>query len=198
MNIAQPSAEAVSKYLKKWEEEEEYVLQDWKDRSLIKLFSETYPRNDDLDEVLIKVSSMNALYNAIFTSNYKFPAAKHIVELNIDQRLLSKDLSLVNDIAKVEVDSSKPKIVNLISFATKYFSLHFKKEFPIYDGIVKKMLLYFKKKDNFFEFTGDSLKCYSTLNEVLVQFRETYGLESFTFKEIDRYLWTAGKEQSRK
>ncbi len=194
MNINLPSIEEVYRYLKKWEEEPEFIVQDKKDKCLIKLFNETYPRNVDMDEVLIKVCSLNDLYNANIYSNYRYPVAKHIVDLNFDPRLLNHDLNVVNEIAEVEVDGLDLKKRNFYSFATKYFSLHFEKMCPIYDSIVDDMLWLFKKEDDFFKFLRRDLKCYKTFYKVLFRFRKNYKLECFNFKEIDRYLWTAGKE----
>jgi len=56
------------------------------------------------------------------------------------------------------------------------------------------MLLHFKEKDEFFYFKKSDLKHYPTYHEILIQFRNFYGLEEFTLKEIDKYLWQAGKK----
>ena len=48
MNINSPSTEDVSKYLALWKSNDEYEMPD---KSLRKLFTETYPRNDEMDDV---------------------------------------------------------------------------------------------------------------------------------------------------
>lgn len=196
MTINKPSAKEVSKYLRKWEKEPELIAQDIKDRCLIKLFNQTFPENVDLEEVLIKVGALNDLYNVNVKSNYKFPFATRIVNLKIDSRILSHDFTLVNDIALVKPVGLRP--IKYYSFATKYFSLHFKKAYPIYDRYVEYMLLHFRNEDGFSSFEDYELKCYLKFYKVLLKFQQTYELKCFSFRNIDRYLWTAGKEHFKK
>lgn len=99
MNKVRPSAEQVSMYLERWDSLDNYVLQK---SSLRKLFSETYPRNVDMDDVLIKVCSLNDFYGKNIFS--PFTVAKHIVDLDFDQRLSIWDLTLLSDIAVVKVN----------------------------------------------------------------------------------------------
>ena len=187
MNTVRPSTKQVSIYLEKWDSLENYVSQE---SSLRKLFAETYPRNVDMDDVLIKVCSLNDFYSTnIF---YPFTVAKRIVDLDIDQRLSKRDLTLVNDLAVVKVNDQKT--INFYSFATKYCSHHFPECYPIYDSFVEKMLMRFKRVDNFFKFKKDDLRHYPTYHTVLTQFSRFYGLDSFTLKQIDKYLWQAGKD----
>src|SRR5690554_4851091 len=113
MNIEHPTKVIVNDYLNKWDTLENYVLQEC---SLKKLFNETYPQNIDMDDVLIKVCSLNDFYSTNIFS--PFTVAKHIVELNIDERLLNEDLKLVNEIATVRVNGNRE--INFYSFATKY------------------------------------------------------------------------------
>ena len=67
INIPKPSKEEVEKYLKLWDSLENYVLQE---NSLNKLFYKTYPKNTDIDDILIKASSLNDFYstNSFVTS----------------------------------------------------------------------------------------------------------------------------------
>ena len=187
MDRIRPSTEQVSMYLDKWNSLENYV---WQEHSLRKLFAKTYPRNVDMEDVLIKVCSLNNFYSTNIFS--PFTVAKHIVDLDIDRRLSKHDLTLVNNIAAVKVNNHKT--INFYSFATKYCSHHFPECYPIYDYFVEKMLMNLKRRDNFFKFKKDDLKHYPTYYVVLTQFRKQYELDSFTLKEIDKYLWQAGKE----
>ena len=187
MNKVRPSAEQVAMYLERWDSLDNYVLQE---SSLRKLFAVTYPRNVDMDDVLIKVCSLNDFYSTNIFS--PFTVAKHIVDLDIDQRLASRDLTLVNDIAVVKVNGQKT--INFYSFATKYCSHHFPEDYPIYDSFVEKMLMHFKRVDKFYKFKKDDLKHYPTYNAILMEFSRFYGLDGFTLKQVDKYLWQAGKE----
>jgi hypothetical protein len=187
VQIPTPSVERVSLYLKTWDSLENYVLQE---SSLRKLFTQTYPCNVEMDDILIKVCSLNDFYSTNIFS--PFIVAKHIANLSIDKRLASNDFTLVNEIAFVPVNDNKK--INFYSFATKYCSHHKPDEYPIFDNFVEKMLLFFKEKDTFFNFKKENLKEYPTYRKILIEFRKFYGLEGFTLKQIDQYLWQAGKE----
>jgi len=187
MNKVRPSVEQISIYLDLWDSLENYVLQE---SSLKKLFTETYPKNVYMDDVLIKVCSLNDFYSTNIFS--PFTVAKHIVDLDIDNRLVNRDLSLVNDIAVVRVNGQKT--IKFYSFATKYCSHHFPEDYPIYDSFVEKMLMHFKRVDKFYKFKKDDLKHYPTYHAILMEFSRFYGLDGFTLKQVDKYLWQAGKE----
>lgn len=186
IKLPTPSVSEVEKYLTKWNLLENYVLQE---NSLDKLFFNTYPYNNDINDILIKCSSLNDFYSTNIFSI--FTVAKHILNLNIDERLQKKDLSLVNDIAKLSING---KDKNFYSFATKYCSHHMPTVYPIYDSFVEKVLLYFKKQDKFMDFRKEDLKVYDKFIEVLIAFRKFYQIETFSLKDIDRYLWQLGKE----
>lgn len=191
MKIESPSLYEVKKYLGKWDTLENYVLQE---SSLRKLFTITYPLNTEMDEVLIKVCSLNDFYSTNIFS--PFSIAKNIVNLDIDNRLKINDLDLVNDIAKVNVNGKKE--FNFYSFATKYCSHHKPIDYPIFDSYVEKLLLALKKQDNFSTFKKSDLKNYTKYKSILLQFQEFYEIKSFDLKEIDKYLWQAGKEYFKK
>jgi hypothetical protein len=162
------------------------------DESLEKLFTKTYRRNKCLEDVLIKVCSLNAIYSTNIVLNAPlYTVAKHIVDLDIDQRLENKDQKLVNQIAEVKVNDQKTK--KLYSFATKYCSHHFPKDYSMYDRYVETMLWRFKQVDNFHEFKKDDLKDYPKYHAVIKAFKDYYKLQKYTLKEIDIYLWQAGK-----
>lgn len=187
LEIKRPSKTEVEYYLKKWNSLENYVLQE---SSLKKLFSETYPFNNELDDVLIKVCALNDFYSTNIFS--PFAVAKHIVALKIDSYLAKDDLEIVNKIAEVKMNGGKIK--NFYSFATKYCSHHKPTVYPIYDSYVDKMLMYFRKDDNFSNFSNQDLRLYSFYKKILMDFRKFYGLELFNLKQVDQYLWQAGKK----
>jgi len=145
--------------------------------------------NYTLQDVLIKVSSLNDFYSINIFS--VFPVAKHIVGLNIDDRLLSGDETLVNDISAVIINETTK---NFYSFATKYCSHHNSLDYPIYDSYVDKILSYFMNIDNFMFSNNKNMKDFLQFKKILLQFRKHYDLEQFSLKEIDRYLWLLGKE----
>lgn len=187
LNIIRPSQTEIETYLKLWDSLENYALQE---SSLRKLFIKTYPLNNDLDDVLIKVCVLNDFYSTNIFS--PFTVAKHIVALKIDDALARDNLEIVNKIANVKMNGEKN--INFYSFATKYCSHHKPTVYPIYDSYVEKMLMYFKKRDSFFNFSRQDLRLYAKFRDVLLKFREYYDLQKFNLKQIDQYLWQAGKK----
>lgn len=183
--VEHPSIEQVEFYLKAWDEQENYVLQE---HALDKLFFETYPNNTDINDILIKAASLNDFYSTNIFSI--FTVAKHILSLDIDKRLQDGDASLVDDIADVTIGGKKRRFY---SFASKYCSHHKPTLFPIYDSFVDKVLRYFRKVDGFCSFSDEDLKNYPRFIEILNQFQRFYGLEDVNKKDLDRYLWQLGK-----
>jgi len=185
-NIITPSAESINKYLDKWNTLENYVLQE---HSLNHLFHNLCPTNNKIEDVLLKVSALNDFYSTNIFDTYT--VAKHIMNKNIDSRLRDKDYSLVNDIAQVTI---KGKTRNFYSFASKYCSHHKPKDFPIYDSFVEKMLMYYKKVNKFHKFNKEDLKSYDIFIEIMSAFQRFFNLSNFSLRQIDIFLWLAGKE----
>lgn len=185
--IPKPTEAIVRRYLEKWDSLENYVLQE---NSLNKLFINTYPNNTNIDEVLIKVCSLNTFYSTNIFS--PFTVAKHIVALDIDKKLSENNLDLVNDIAEVKMNGGK--VIKFYSFATKYCSHHNPEQYPIYDSFVEKVLLHFKKEDNFYQFNKQDFRVYPRFRQILNKFSNFYKLNNFNLKQIDQYLWQIGKE----
>lgn len=187
-DIPKPSEDEVIRYLEQWDNLENYKFQE---EALDKLFIVTYPSNVLMEDVLVKVSTLNDFYSTNIFAAYK--VAKHIISLNIDERLNNGDITLVGDIAKIEMDNGN--IINFYSFATKYCSHHKPLDFPIYDSFVDTLLKYFRDADSFYEFKNEDLKDYVIFKKILIEFQRYYALEKFNLKEIDKYLWLLGKEK---
>lgn len=185
-----PTIAEVEHYLAAWDKLEDYTLQE---KALNKLFHEVCPENKKIEDILIKCSTLNDFYS---TNIFKvFPVAKHILLLKIDDRLNIGDLDLVNKIAVVEIPTDKGKVKkNFYSFATKYCSHHNKNDYPIFDSYVDKVLRHFRNRNNDFKFKNDELKNYARFIEIIKEFQSLYGLEQYTLKEIDKYLWQLGKK----
>lgn len=186
VTIPKPCEQEVKKYLDLWNSLENYVLQE---RSLNKLFKETFPNNIEIEDVLIKASALNDFYSTNIFSI--FPVARHILSLDIDERLKAGDTTLVSEIANVEINEKKKVFY---SFATKYCSHHNQADFPIYDSYVDKVLMYFKRQDKFSNFKQSDLRNYTLFKSILVKFAEFYGITSFSLKDLDRYIWQLGKK----
>ncbi len=188
MELKTPTIELVEEYLEKWRShEKDYSAQE---ASLHKLFSKTYPNNDDLNDVLIKVCALNSIYYTNIMS--PLTVAKHIVALKIDNRLAKGELSLVKDIAQIVMRGEKPW--NFYSFATKYCSHHRSDIYPIYDSYVHKLLIMYQMKDSFHKFSAEDLRDCEKFIEIIKKFISFYKLDTFNIRKIDRFLWLYGKD----
>ncbi len=185
-NLATPNEEIVNTYLEEWGTLENYMLQE---SSLSLLFNKLCPENTNIENILLKVSALNDFYSTnIFDT---FTVSKHILNCRIDQDLKNGCKSLVNKIALVTING---KTRNFYSFASKYCSHHNPEIYPIYDSYMEKMLMHFKKKDKFDSFKKEDLRKYERFLEIIHKFKQHYKLDSLSLRQIDIYLWLAGKK----
>jgi hypothetical protein len=184
-----PSPILMSEYLGKWEQSEQMENYRLQEASLGLLFHSLCPENKKIEHVLLKVSALNDFYSTNIFDTYS--VAKHILRKDIDARLEANDYSLVNDIANISI---KGKVKNFYSFASKYCSHHKPTSYPIFDSFVKKMLLYYKSADSFDGFTKGDLTNYERFIEIIKGFQSHYKLEKYSLREIDIFLWLAGKD----
>lgn len=181
-----PSPQEVAEYEQKWNTLADYVNQE---NALDKLFFNLCPENKDMSDILIKCSSLNDFYS---TNIFKVHnVAKHFLNQKIDERLAVGDLNLVMDLANIEINGKR---FFFYSFATKYCSHHRPDIYPIYDSYVNKLLKYFRNRDGFMAFKESNLKEYCSYYNIIQSFKSFYGLQAFSVKQIDKYLWQLGKE----
>ena len=188
-----PTAERVRAACKEFDREELAIEQ-----ALKELFSQ-YSGNSDLSHVLLKVVALNTLYSTqIFAHSEKLPnvvdVARHIHKnaKKIDAALAVGSPEIVETIAWVSVPGKKDRI--FFSFATKYCSWHKPAAYPIYDSNVQRYLEFLQKQS---DFAGDFNVsaphwAYAEFREAMSDFRKHYRLDSFTFKEIDKFVWLEG------
>jgi len=182
--IPSPSKEEIDKRLAEWKSEKYLVPEN----SLLKLFS-ALPLNNAIEDILVKVYALNSAYSTHILS--PLAVAKHIKNLSIDDSLSKDDSAIVNKIAEVQMNNGRR--IKFYSFATKYCSFHRPAAYPIYDSYVARTLMYFKRQDKFANFTADDLRDFERFKNVILKFKESYGLEFFSLREIDKYLWLVGK-----
>lgn len=181
-----PSVAKVNEYILKWDQLDDYVSQE---KALDKLFLVLCKFNTCIEDILIKCSALNDFYS---TNIFKVHnVAQHYLYKDIDRRLNEGDLSLVEDLAHITING---KVFNFYSFASKYCSHHRPNIYPIYDSYVHKLMKYFRDRDGFCKFKEADLKDYQSYVAIIQEFQKHFGLESFTVKEIDKYLWQLGKE----
>lgn len=180
-----PTTSVIESYVRQFDTTAGYAIAD---NAVSRLF-QTFRQNQRLEEVLLKVAVLNSLYN---TSIYALQAvAEHILELQIDTKLASGSLALIDEIAKVKIGN---KVRRNYSFATKYCGWHLPEIYPIYDSYVDNLLWEYQKVDNFAAFKRNQLLDYPNYKKLVEQFRSYYGLTQFRFKELDKFLWLYGKE----
>ena len=174
--------------INKTREFENYAVED----KVLKWLFETYPKNTNLNEIILKITCLDSFYSTNLTMSAKIHGiAEKILRLNFDKRVQGGDLSLVDELA----NSATTKIY---SFASKYCSWHnwevYKKDdFVIFDSLVRTKLKDFNKSYEFAKFSGKKLKeNYAKYKEVLEKFRAEFSLEC-DFKTLDKYLWRLGK-----
>lgn len=184
--ILSASKQSVSHYLDHWKSLDKYVLQE---NCVNRLFQELCPKNKNLVDVLLKVSALNDFYSTNIYDTHR--VARHIFSLDIDKRISAGDLDVVNEIANVDFNGNQRRVY---SFASKYCSHHAPDNFPIYDSFVDQVLWHFQKKDQFGKFRRLDLKDFRSFVAAIDSFRDHYHLEKFTRRQIDLFLWLAGKE----
>jgi hypothetical protein len=180
------SDEYVESYLSQWKTLDKYVMQE---SCINLLFQNLCHRNSNLVEILLKVSALNDFYSTNIYDTHS--VARHIHYLNIDASLKNGDLSLVDQMANVNFNGKTRRIY---SFATKYCSHHAPDIYPIYDNYVDEMLWFFRKRDGFTKFTRPEMKDFLSFVQIIDKFRYFYDLTKFTRRQIDIFLWLAGKD----
>ncbi len=147
------------------------------------------PSNTDLEDILLKVVTINSLYGTWIYKTY--PVAEHILEAQIDGLLATGNSDAVDRIRVVQIGE---KSRNNYSFATKYCAWHNPEAYPIYDSFVDEVLWAYRKQDGFAKFQRQSLWQYANFKRVILSFREHYGLQEASLRDIDKFLWLVGQE----
>ncbi len=182
-----PTPEVIEEWKINWENTEGNIEQE---RALKKLFIELLPQNSDLEDVLIKVCTLNDFYS---TNIYNvFSVAKVIKGMNFDNTFNS-DEALPKCVDELNDKVYKATKKHIYSFASKFFSHHRPDIYPIYDSYVDKLLRYYRDEYQFFSFKDQNLLEYEGFYEVYIKFKEYFGLTQFTAKDIDKFLWQVGK-----
>ena len=182
-----PNAELVSKACDEFDRENDVT-----EKALAELFA-AHPANDNPSHVLLKVAALNSLYATRILAVLKL--ATHIAGQGaaIDAALASGSPEAVDAVARL---STGERDFTFYSFASKYCNWHQPNLYPVYDGRVDKYLWSLKKQGIFqteaFSHRED-LYSYPQFCLIVTVFREQFGLGQFTFKQIDKFLWSQGE-----
>ena len=209
-----PSQAELKKIIDKYNNSGVYEHYREEDKALELTFRDKISTNDNITNILIKVSLLNDFYS---TNIFKtLPVAKHILDLDIDTRLNKGDLELVNDIAKIDMPDNSGNTIKkyFYSFATKYCCTHRPDVYPIFDKFVEKAINKFIREDllpkgggyaklraeynskynlKIEDYKKENLKDYPTFYKYIMIFREYYSLNC-SVRDLDRYLWIHGKD----
>jgi hypothetical protein len=168
------------------------------ERSLAELFNR-YPANSDHAHVLLKAVALNTLYSTQIPlySNTRpdlRDVAQHIHRNaeQIDSALAAGIPEIVDTIARLRVPGKRDYCY--FSFASKYCSWHKPEFYPIYDSNVDRYVSRLKEDALFREFfnTGEERWRYAEFRRLIGILRERHGLNSCSFKQLDKFLYLQG------
>lgn len=159
-----------------------------------------YRSNASFQNILIKSCVLNALYSTNINAIYA--VAERIMEVEIDDRLARADQTLVNDIARVQVNEETMR--EFYSFASKYCHFHVN-SYPIYDSFVEELLVHYQikrpymemlnlKKNRTKKYIREYLHQYDHFCDTLTRFRDQFVLNNISAREMDHFLWGYGRE----
>jgi len=182
------------------------------ERALAELFRQ-YPTNDDEAYVLLKVVALNRLYSAHIL------AVEDVARLIYEYRqevdgALKADPPSPEAVDKIVELTFRRMGKHFWVFATKYCSWHRPESYPIWDSRVLRYLQSLKGSpftlpDNWTEYPQfadyggraaarrwrpDNWTHYREFLALMNRFRDFYNLGSFTFKQIDKFLFLSGEE----
>jgi hypothetical protein len=178
-----PTAERVKSACEQFDHENELVEQ-----TLAELFHQ-FPGNGDPRHVLLKVVAVNSLYHTCIFALDVVARNIHEHHQEIDAALKAGSPEVIDLIARVKV---KGKIYNFFSFATKYCSWQNPTAYPVYDSHVDHYLWALQQQSGFASFLHPDLWNSAKFLRIMNDFRGFHGLNSFTFKEIDKFLYIEG------
>jgi hypothetical protein len=164
-----------------------FDLENWLAEEALGQLRAQFPLNTDILHVLLKVLVLNKLYGTMIRDIEVETVAKHIVGLGIDPLLAQGSLQAVTLITDC------PNVRQYLSFASKFCSWHNPTAYPIYDGNVRECLSSYQKQDSFAQFRNkEDLYYYQKLFDAVLAFRSHYGLNSLTFKQLDKFMYRVG------
>jgi len=172
--------ELLKKYLDLYSNQEMYFTNDTRNLEFFK----DNPSNTKIEDIIQKLSVMNDLeVNNLVAQEV---IAKHILELNIDQRLAKNDLSVVSDIAWFTLNGKEE---NLLHFASVYCNLHKPDVFPVFADQFQN---FYKRyiKEHKLDLNPDELNHYDVFTKAQNDFITRYGLKGkMNFLQMRKFAW---------
>jgi hypothetical protein len=150
-----------------------------------------YPTNTNLPHVLLKVVVLNRLYSTQILA--VLDVARNIQSHGeeIDIGLAAGSAEVVEKIGLVTIQSTGKERYNY-SFATKYCSWHRPDSYPMWDSRVDHYLWALQQQEHFAPSFGahKDIWIYEGFRDVVAALRTHYGLSEFTYKDLDKFLWS--------
>ena len=203
-----PSQEHRSKFKL---QENDFDMADYyyQEKVLREIFNK-YPQNINVKIVQFKCRMLDKYYSTNLKEALNLNLQNNIIDKilnsNFDKEVNNVDcvVNLVNKIK--QTNSSLYDSKNVLSFASKYCSMHNSKIYPIYDKYVRQMLYFINKYHNFtqiqFTITKNSKNTiydnYELYKQIIDEFNKFFFEGKLNYKEIDIYLWLWAKDILRK
>lgn len=182
-----PNTSLVSNYIAKWNADPILV---GNNKALDKLFAQVYPTNTAVEEVLVKVITLNCLFSTrVLDKDIQTVTACIVGIANMDARLKAGDISLVKELCRAFGQS---KLKEYQSFASKYCAFHNPDAFPPYDRFVRFVLQQYCRQKVLKNIKITSLDDYNVYVYAIDQLKKQYGLNP-NYRELDHWLWLMGK-----
>lgn len=147
-------------------------------------FFEKNHANTNAEDIRLKVGSVDE--TELTKENLTEDMVSHILKLKIDDRLKKGDLSLVEDIATLQVNR---KSYRALHFASLYCNLHRPEIFPIYS---EEHFPFYKNYIQHFKLPIDpaQLTNYSTFCQALDDLVNRLGLSGkLNYQQLRKFAW---------
>ena len=171
---------SLKKYLNIFANQEMYFVNDLRN---IELF-QNIPLNTNADDIRTKLSAINdsdVSHNAIMDD-----VIAHILKLNIDERIKTNDLTVVEDIANIK---AKGQSFHLLHFASVYCNFHKPEVFPIYS---EQHINFYKRyiTENKLPLDPEKINTYDVFSKALNDLVERLGITGrMNYLQLRNFGW---------
>ena len=143
----------------------------------------TYPDNQDIRHILVKVVAINTLYHARVLDVDIHPLAIHIASIEGLDEMLRKDR--LTPSMQSGVRGERGRNTSLCAYS-KYCSWHNQDAYAIYDGNVWQALVEYRSRKRGFTFKDAEAKNCEGFRAIVKRFQSHYGLELLMKEALER------------
>lgn len=175
-----PFQTILEKYLDTFLDQEMYFVNDLRN---LEFFKEN-PANSNATGIRMKLSALNDA--DLLANSITEEMIDHILKLNIDSRLQKGDLTVVEDIARLQ---ARGKSFNLLHFASAYCNLHRPNVFPIYSDQYHDFYRRYIKETNL-ALDPEKITSYDTFSKALNHLLERLQLKAkLDYLHARKFAW---------